>query len=135
MKRNINFTLYFNKKYDRVGHLFQNRYNSKCVENEIYFLKSKKFIKDEICSMIKAGDFGDGYGNCVLVSHSNEFQTFYAHMESINVKTGDMVSQYDVIGKVGTTGRSTGPHLHLSVYIDGNKVDPIKLFERGKSNE
>ncbi len=85
--------------------------------------------------VIKAGDFGDGYGNCVLVSHSNEFQTFYAHMESINVKTGDMISQYDVIGKVGTTGRSTGPHLHLSVYIDGNKVDPIKLFERGKSNE
>lgn len=82
--------------------------------------------------IIKAGDFGDGYGNCVLISHSNEFQTFYAHMESVNVKTGDMVSQYDAIGKVGSTGRSTGPHLHLSVYIDGNKVDPIKLFKGGK---
>ena len=72
--------------------------------------------------VIKAGDFGDGYGNCVLISHSNEFQTFYAHMESINVTSGDMISQYDVIGKVGSTGRSTGPHLHLSVYINENKV-------------
>lgn len=79
--------------------------------------------------VIKAGDFGDGYGNCVLISHSNEFQTFYAHMESINVTSGDMISQYDVIGKVGSTGRSTGPHLHLSVYINENKVDPMKLFE------
>ena len=60
---------------------------------------------------------------------SNEFQTFYAHMESINVTSGDMISQYDVIGKVGSTGRSTGPHLHLSVYINENKVDPMKLFE------
>jgi murein DD-endopeptidase MepM/ murein hydrolase activator NlpD len=83
--------------------------------------------------VMKAGDFGDGYGNCVLISHSNEFQTFYAHMESVSVHTGDMISQYDVIGKVGSTGRSTGPHLHLSVYIDGNKVDPIKLFEGGEA--
>lgn len=79
--------------------------------------------------ILKAGDFGDGYGNCVLISHSNEFQTFYAHMEKVNVSIGDFVSQYDAIGAVGSTGRSTGPHLHLGMFINGQKVDPVSLFE------
>lgn len=79
--------------------------------------------------VLKAGDFGDGYGNCVLVSHVNEFQTFYAHLDTVSVKAGDYVNQYDKIGTVGSTGRSTGPHLHLTVYINEKSVDPMFLFE------
>lgn len=81
--------------------------------------------------VIKAGDFNDGYGKCVLVSHVNEFQTFYTHLDSVNVKVGDNVSQYDKIGEVGSTGRSTGPHLHLGVYINERAVDPMFLFSKG----
>jgi murein DD-endopeptidase MepM/ murein hydrolase activator NlpD len=79
--------------------------------------------------VIYAGNKGNSLGAYVLISHSNEFQTLYAHLSKIDVKTGDMVSQYDKIGEVGSTGRSTGPHLHLGVYINSQKVDPMKLFE------
>lgn len=78
--------------------------------------------------VLQAGDTGDGYGNKVLVSHVNEFQTFYCHLNSIDVAVGDYVTQYQKIGEVGSTGRSTGPHLHLGVYINGKAVDPALLF-------
>lgn len=81
--------------------------------------------------VIKAGDFNDGYGYSVLVSHTNEFQTFYPHMSKISVKVGDYLEQYDKVGEVGSTGRSTGPHLHLGVYINNKAVDPLLLFSKG----
>lgn len=79
--------------------------------------------------IIYAGNKGDSLGNYILVSHSNEFQTLYAHLSKIEVSTGDTISQYDKIGEVGSTGRSTGPHLHLAVYVGGSTVDPMRLFK------
>lgn len=78
--------------------------------------------------VIAKAEFDVGLGNYVIVTHGKEFQTLYAHLSELKVKTGDRVKQYDVIGLVGSTGRSTGPHLHLGVYINGQKVDPMKLF-------
>jgi len=78
----------------------------------------------------KAG-YDGGLGNYIIITHGKELQTLYAHLSEIKVKTGDMVNQYDIIGLVGSTGRSTGPHLHLGVYINGQKVDPMKLFAKG----
>lgn len=59
--------------------------------------------------------YNGGYGNYIVVSHSNGTQTLYAHLSRINVSTGQLVEQGQVIGAVGNTGRSTGPHLHFEV--------------------
>lgn len=61
------------------------------------------------------GAWNGGYGSYVVIQHSNGTQTLYAHMSKVLVSRGDTVSQGDVIGKVGSTGQSTGPHLHFEV--------------------
>jgi murein DD-endopeptidase MepM/ murein hydrolase activator NlpD len=74
--------------------------------------------------VILAGPDG-GYGNFVVIDHGNNLATAYAHQESIAVTVGQHVNQGDVIGYVGSTGFSTGPHLHFEVRINGNPVDPL----------
>jgi murein DD-endopeptidase MepM/ murein hydrolase activator NlpD len=69
-----------------------------------------------------------GYGNCIIVQHKNDFQTLYGHLSHINVEDGQSVSTGDVIGKVGSTGRSTGSHLHYEVRKNGKPINPIKFL-------
>ena len=69
------------------------------------------------------------YGNYVVVSHSDGTSTLYAHMNSRAVSKGETVSQGQVIGYVGTTGRSTGYHLHFEVRVNGNRKDPVNYFK------
>jgi murein DD-endopeptidase MepM/ murein hydrolase activator NlpD len=69
-----------------------------------------------------------GYGNCIIVQHRNDFQTLYGHLSHINVKEGELVKTGDIIGKVGSTGRSTGTHLHYEVRKNGKPVNPIKFL-------
>lgn len=71
-----------------------------------------------------AGNANDGYGNYVVLSHGNGVQTLYAHCSSLNVKSGQKVSQGEVIAKVGSTGNSTGNHLHLEVRKNGVTYNP-----------
>lgn len=66
-----------------------------------------------------------GYGNFVLIKHANGYETRYAHLNEINVKEGDNVKKGDLIGFLGTTGLSTGPHLHYEVIKNGNSIDPL----------
>ncbi len=70
-----------------------------------------------------------GYGKTIVVDHGFGLTTRYAHLSKILVKKGDNVSSYDHIGDVGSTGRSTGPHLHFEVRIRGKAVDPIKAYQ------
>lgn len=70
-----------------------------------------------------AGPAG-GYGNCVRIKHINNLVTVYGHLSRISVRTGQKVSVGDVIGKVGSTGRSTGSHLHYEVRRNGKAVNP-----------
>jgi len=65
-----------------------------------------------------------GYGNLVVVNHGNGYETFYAHMSSINVVPGQIVYQGNRVGAVGNTGNSSGPHLHLEVRLYANRDDP-----------
>ena len=65
----------------------------------------------------------NGYGNMVMIDHGNGFQTLYAHMSAFNVGCGQSVGQGEVIGAVGSTGRSSGPHLHFEL-MAGVKVNP-----------
>jgi len=66
------------------------------------------------------------YGNYIKIDHGGGFATAYAHLSKMNVKKGDRVRQGQLIGKVGTTGRSTGPHLHYEMYKNGELVHPLE---------
>ena len=65
-----------------------------------------------------------GYGNLVQVAHAHGYVTAYAHLSRIDVKPGQLLEAGDVVGALGSTGRSTGPHLHYEVQRDGERVDP-----------
>lgn len=69
-----------------------------------------------------------GYGNCIIVKHSNDFETLYGHLSHINVHQGQDVTTGDVIGKVGSTGHSTGAHLHYEVRKNGKPINPVKFL-------
>lgn len=69
------------------------------------------------------------YGNYVIVSHSDGTSTLYAHMSRIGCKQGQTVKQGDVIGYVGTTGRSTGNHLHFEIRVGSTRKDPVNYFK------
>ncbi|MCM1357653.1 MAG: peptidoglycan DD-metalloendopeptidase family protein [Prevotella sp.] len=68
---------------------------------------------------------GGGYGNYVIIQHDGTYTTLYGHMTSANVSVGDYVQQGDVIGTVGSTGWSTGAHLHFEVRVNGTQQDPL----------
>lgn len=85
-------------------------------------------IGDEITTtadgtIVFAGIKG-GYGNCIIVQHAHGYKTLYGHLSKINVKIGDKVKYGDVIGLLGNTGRSTGPHVHYEVIQNNTKLDP-----------
>lgn len=70
-----------------------------------------------------------GYGICVMVDHGGGIVTVYGHLSSASVKPGDEVSRGEPIGKVGSTGNATGPHLHFEIRQNGEAVDPLKFFK------
>ncbi|MGI6108930.1 MAG: peptidoglycan DD-metalloendopeptidase family protein [Eubacteriaceae bacterium] len=78
-------------------------------------------------TVILAGENG-GYGNCVIIQQDNGYQVYYGHQSAIAVSEGQRVAQGDVIGYVGSTGWSTGPHLHLGVLSGGEFVDPMNFY-------
>jgi murein DD-endopeptidase MepM/ murein hydrolase activator NlpD len=71
-----------------------------------------------------------GYGNCVVIRHGKQLSTIYGHLSHIGVHTGQSISKGEVIGLSGSTGFSTGPHLHFEVRRDGVPVDPLPLLKR-----
>jgi murein DD-endopeptidase MepM/ murein hydrolase activator NlpD len=72
-----------------------------------------------------------GYGNLVEINHGNGLSTRYGHLSEIDVKVGQQVTMGQTIGKIGSTGRSTGPHLHYETRINGEPVDPQKFLRAG----
>ncbi len=75
-----------------------------------------------------AGSTGNGYGNHVIINHGYGYQTLYGHMVRVKVRNGQAVKRGEVIGWVGSTGKSTGPHCHYEVHKNGQKIDPIYFF-------
>lgn len=71
----------------------------------------------------------EGYGNLVEINHGNGYSTRYAHDSKIYVAVGDTVQRGQSIAQVGSTGRSTGPHVHFEVLKDGRQIDPISFVE------
>ncbi len=80
--------------------------------------------------VIRAGWNDQGYGNLVIIDHNIDYLTLYAHLDTIDVAEGDIVGQGQVIGTVGSTGNSTGPHLHFEIRDFGNLADPLQLLGR-----
>jgi murein DD-endopeptidase MepM/ murein hydrolase activator NlpD len=81
--------------------------------------------------VVQAGVDTWGYGNQVLINHGNGYLTRYAHLHTINVKAGDSVSKGQVIGTMGSTGRSTGPHLHFEVIYNNVRRNPLGFLPGG----
>ena len=81
-------------------------------------------------TVVSSGKRG-GFGNVVIVDHGAGVTSLYAHCNELKVQKGDKVRPGDVIATVGSTGRSTGPHLHLEVHKDGRAVDPMAELKPG----
>jgi len=80
---------------------------------------------------VVSSGWAGGYGRMVEIDHGNGLSTRYGHLSEIGVKVGDQIRIGQVIGAVGSTGRSTGPHLHYETRIDGDAVDPQKFLRAG----
>lgn len=78
-------------------------------------------------TVLKAKDEGN-WGNLIVISHTDGFETWYAHLKGFKVKEGETVTKGDIIGSVGNTGLSTAPHLHYEVRKDGKRLDPLKYI-------
>ncbi|SCP99393.1 Murein DD-endopeptidase MepM and murein hydrolase activator NlpD, contain LysM domain [Anaerobium acetethylicum] len=86
-------------------------------------------VKASCGGTVSSAGWQNGYGNCITITHSNGMQTRYAHLSKIMVSVGARVSQGDKIALSGNTGRSTGPHLHFEIIVNGTQVDPMKYLK------
>lgn len=77
---------------------------------------------------VTAAGMGTGTGNHVIINHGYGYETVYMHMVRVKARNGQHVKRGEVIGWVGSTGASTGPHCHYEVHINGNPVDPVYFF-------
>lgn len=84
---------------------------------------------------IKVNYSTGGYGNRIIVDHGYGYQTLYAHMSGFAVKQGEEVQRGQVIGYVGNTGKSVGPHLHYEVHKNGEKVNPVYFYYQDLDDE
>jgi murein DD-endopeptidase MepM/ murein hydrolase activator NlpD len=84
--------------------------------------------------VVTEADDRSGYGNLVEIDHGNGYVTRYGHNDKLSVKVGQTVKKGQVIAKMGSTGRSTGPHVHFEVLKNGARVDPMKFIRSKQAN-
>jgi murein DD-endopeptidase MepM/ murein hydrolase activator NlpD len=73
--------------------------------------------------------FNYNYGNYLIMKHSGQYQTLYGHLMRSTARRGQRVKQGDTIGELGSTGYSTGPHLHFSIFHNGQPIDPLRFLK------
>ena len=86
-------------------------------------------IRSTANGIVKKAFKNGGYGNYVMIDHGNGYTTSFSHMQKYLVRRGDRVKRGQVIGLVGNTGRSTGPHLHYEVALDGKTINPYNFMK------
>lgn len=79
---------------------------------------------------VEQAEYNGGYGRYVRINHQNGYETAYGHMSSLAVSAGQQVAKGEIIGFAGSTGYSTGPHVHFEVMADGKNIDPYFLLRR-----
>ena len=85
-------------------------------------------VRSPADGIVVKAEWANGYGNVIFVSHGYGYSTRYGHLSSFAVRAGQRVKRGDVIGHVGSTGRSTGPHLHYEVRVNNNPVNPLEYI-------
>jgi murein DD-endopeptidase MepM/ murein hydrolase activator NlpD len=80
--------------------------------------------------VVSAAEFNTAYGNMVVIDHGNGVQTVYAHASRLEVRAGDIVRRGQQVARVGSTGRSTGAHLHFEVHVNGIPQNPARFLSR-----
>ena len=80
--------------------------------------------------IVASSSYTKGYGNYIVIEHTSSLKTLYAHLWVNLIKAGDAVVQGQIIGLVGDTGMTTGPHLHYEVHIKDQKIDPLILWRQ-----
>lgn len=123
-----------NKNLNRIGGSFGYRVDP--VYKDIRFHQGLDFtapsgtpIYATADGVVQAAGFNtDGYGNKVVINHGYGYQTLYGHMVRVKAKVGQRIKRGEVIGYIGSTGKSTGPHCHYEVIKRGTKVDPVYYF-------
>jgi murein DD-endopeptidase MepM/ murein hydrolase activator NlpD len=78
--------------------------------------------------VVKTAEFGSGYGNHVVIDHGYGYETLYGHMEKIVAHVGQKVKRGELIGYVGNTGLSAGPHVHYEVHKNGDPINPVNFY-------
>ena len=86
-----------------------------------------KIVAADGGKVVKAS-YNGAYGNAIVIEHGNGYSTMYAHLQSFSVSVGDVVTQGQKIGEMGSTGWSTGPHLHYEVWYNGNHINPRQFL-------
>ena len=85
------------------------------------------------CVVVVEAKWHSGFGRMVKIRHAFGYETVYAHMSKLRVKRGERVSRGERIGDMGSTGRSTGVHLHYEVHQSGKPVNPMSFIKAGKN--
>ena len=85
--------------------------------------------------VLRADNTAAGYGNHIVIDHGFGYESLYAHLFKYNVRVGQKVKRGDLIGFVGSTGRSEAPHLHYEIFKDGERINPINFYYGNLSPE
>ena len=113
-------------------------YRTDPIDKETYALHTGIDIApyDDLCilaytdgTVVRANMSDDGYGNCIVILHDDSLETLYAHCSKLLVSVGDEVKAGDIIAIAGSTGRSTGTHLHFETRINGIPTDPLAYMK------
>ncbi|WP_214227096.1 M23 family metallopeptidase [Pedobacter sp. B4-66] len=86
--------------------------------------KQGEIVKSTASGKVTYAGRRGGYGNCIVINHGNGFETYYGHLSRILISQGEQVKAGENIGKIGSTGRSTGPHLHYEIHKNGKVINP-----------
>jgi murein DD-endopeptidase MepM/ murein hydrolase activator NlpD len=100
---------------------------------DVYVPEGTSIVAMKDGEVVFAGTWGS-YGLAVVVQHGGGVRSLYAHLSAIDVSAGERVSGRQVIGRSGSTGNATGPHLHFEILRDGYAVDPVPLLGRFPRN-
>jgi murein DD-endopeptidase MepM/ murein hydrolase activator NlpD len=92
-------------------------------------------IKTTGSGVVAFAGFKNGYGRCIIIEHKENLQTLYGHLWQIHVKEGDHVKSGQMIGLMGSSGRSNGPHLHYEIIMNGERINPIKYVNIDEEKE